>query len=181
MPTNVVKSKADEKKWEEAKAQARKQGKGSNYAYIMSIYKSMKGEDKEEAKKESMKIAMALIQSMPPEMYKEAGLVSLVKKMFGRGGGGTASKIKDFLTSTKGSTSWWFKKLIRDAKYKRMFPGRAAAEKLTRKADKMHISALQKQLKDLEIADEQLLKELVKMRETAFKTRSAPYFAQFLQ
>lgn len=180
MPTNVVKSKADEKKWEEAKAQARKQGKGSNYAYIMSIYKSMQGEDKEDAKKESMKIAMQLVEAMPPEMWKEAGLVSLVKKIFS-GSGGTASKIKDFLASTKGSGSWWLKKLIRDAKYKRMFPGRAAAEKLTRKADKLHIKGLQKQLRDLEIADEQLLKELVKMREMAYKTRSAPYFAQFLK
>ena len=41
MPTNVVKTPADEEKWEKAKAQAAKQGKAENYAYIMGIYKSM--------------------------------------------------------------------------------------------------------------------------------------------
>lgn len=41
MPTNVVKTPADEKKWQKAKARAKEQGKADNYAYIMGIYKSM--------------------------------------------------------------------------------------------------------------------------------------------
>jgi hypothetical protein len=41
VPTNVVHSSRDEAKWSRAKAQAEKQGKGENYAYIMSIYKNM--------------------------------------------------------------------------------------------------------------------------------------------
>jgi len=44
MPTNVVKTKSDEKKWSKAKALAKKEGKEDNYAYIMSIYKNLKGE-----------------------------------------------------------------------------------------------------------------------------------------
>ena len=39
MPSNVVKTPADEKKWEKAKALAAESGKGENYAYIMGIYK----------------------------------------------------------------------------------------------------------------------------------------------
>lgn len=42
MPTNLVRGKADEAKWREAKAAAREQGKGDNYAYITSIYTKMK-------------------------------------------------------------------------------------------------------------------------------------------
>lgn len=41
MPNNVVDSPKEEKLWERAKEQAKNQGKGENYAYIMSIYKSM--------------------------------------------------------------------------------------------------------------------------------------------
>lgn len=55
MPNNVVKTKEDEKTWEEAKSEAKKQGKGDNYAYIMSIYNSMTGESDKEA---SLSLAM---------------------------------------------------------------------------------------------------------------------------
>lgn len=44
MPTNVVKTPADEEKWQKAKARAKEQGKADNYAYIMGIYKSMNPE-----------------------------------------------------------------------------------------------------------------------------------------
>lgn len=36
-----AKTKRDEEKWAKAKALAKKRGKGSNYAYIMGIYKNM--------------------------------------------------------------------------------------------------------------------------------------------
>lgn len=41
MPENVVDSKKDHEKWEKAKEQAKKQGKGDDYGYIMTIYKKM--------------------------------------------------------------------------------------------------------------------------------------------
>jgi len=41
MPTNVVKTPADERLWQKAKARAKEQGKADNYAYIMGIYKQM--------------------------------------------------------------------------------------------------------------------------------------------
>jgi len=41
MPTNVVKTQADEEKWQKAKAIASSSGEGDNYAYIMGIYKRM--------------------------------------------------------------------------------------------------------------------------------------------
>lgn len=44
MPANVVKTPRDERLWNKAKALAEKQGKAENYAYIMGIYQSMKGE-----------------------------------------------------------------------------------------------------------------------------------------
>lgn len=36
-----AKTKRDEEKWDKAKALATQRGKGSNYAYIMGIYKNM--------------------------------------------------------------------------------------------------------------------------------------------
>lgn len=42
MPSNVVKTKADEKKWQKAKELAKEQGHKDDYAYIMGIYKKMK-------------------------------------------------------------------------------------------------------------------------------------------
>lgn len=41
MPSSVVDSKEDEEKWKKAKEQAKKQGKGDDYEYIMGIYKKM--------------------------------------------------------------------------------------------------------------------------------------------
>lgn len=41
MPANVVKTPAEEKKWDKAKELAEKAGKGDNYAYIMGIFKKM--------------------------------------------------------------------------------------------------------------------------------------------
>tara|TARA_Y100000310_G_scaffold91693_5_gene89175 strand:- start:1642 stop:2445 length:804 start_codon:yes stop_codon:yes gene_type:complete len=42
MPKGVVKTKADEHKWEKAKGIAEEAGQKDNYAYIMGIYKRMK-------------------------------------------------------------------------------------------------------------------------------------------
>jgi len=44
MPTNVVKTQADEEKWQKAKAIAAAKGEEENYAYIMGIYKRMNPE-----------------------------------------------------------------------------------------------------------------------------------------
>jgi len=55
MPTNVVKTPADEEKWQKAKARAKEQGKAENYAYIMSIYKSM---NKERFKASASRVAL---------------------------------------------------------------------------------------------------------------------------
>ncbi len=46
MPTNVVKTKRDERLWSRAKARASSEGKSGNYAYIMGIYKRMKARQK---------------------------------------------------------------------------------------------------------------------------------------
>lgn len=42
MPHGVVETKQDEKDWEIAKAAAKKEGKGKNYAYITAIYMRIK-------------------------------------------------------------------------------------------------------------------------------------------
>lgn len=60
MPANIVKTKSDERRWEEAKRQAQKQGKGSDYAYVMGIFQRMKtraGSAKEAGYTEVMKTA----------------------------------------------------------------------------------------------------------------------------
>jgi len=50
MPTNIVKTPADEKKWEKAKEQAKKEGHGKDYAYITTIYEAEKGKSKKSKK-----------------------------------------------------------------------------------------------------------------------------------
>ena len=42
MPTNVVKTKRDERLWSAAKARAADAGKSGDYGYIMGVYKRMK-------------------------------------------------------------------------------------------------------------------------------------------
>ncbi len=42
MPSNLVRTKVDEKLWSEAKSKAKDQGQSENYAYITSIYINMK-------------------------------------------------------------------------------------------------------------------------------------------
>ena len=41
MPTNLVKTAADERRWSKAKSIAAQSGRGDNYAYIVGIYKKM--------------------------------------------------------------------------------------------------------------------------------------------
>lgn len=49
MPPGVVKTEKEERLWEKAKAQAKEQGKGENYAYITGIFKKMNPERFKEA------------------------------------------------------------------------------------------------------------------------------------
>jgi len=42
VPTNVVKTKRDERLWSAAKARAADVGKSGDYGYIMGVYKRMK-------------------------------------------------------------------------------------------------------------------------------------------
>ncbi len=43
MPSNIVKTANDERLWEKAKRQAKKEGQSGNYAYINGIFQKMKG------------------------------------------------------------------------------------------------------------------------------------------
>lgn len=43
MPVNVVKSPREERLWNKAKEQAKKEGREKDYAYIMGIFKRMTG------------------------------------------------------------------------------------------------------------------------------------------
>ena len=53
MPSSMVKGKKKEAAWSKAKEAAAKEGKGDNYAYITSIFKSMSGKPKEPASEAS--------------------------------------------------------------------------------------------------------------------------------
>ncbi len=46
MPSNVIDTPADEKKWKKAEDIAEKAGKGGNYAYVMGVYKGMNPDHK---------------------------------------------------------------------------------------------------------------------------------------
>lgn len=71
MPTNVVKTKEDERLWQKAKARAKEQGKAENYAYIMGIYKNMNPK-KASASKVAMRFA---IRSGPPMQMGSAAML----------------------------------------------------------------------------------------------------------
>lgn len=43
MPSNLVKTKKDEKYWNRAKEKAEEAGHKDNWAYVVSIYKRMRG------------------------------------------------------------------------------------------------------------------------------------------
>lgn len=47
----IVKTKADEALWKEAKARATEQKEGKNFAYITAIFQNMKGNKDKGAKK----------------------------------------------------------------------------------------------------------------------------------
>jgi len=72
MPTNVVKTPADEKKWQKAKARAKEQGKAENYAYIMGIYKSMNPERFKSAQRVAARYAAQLPLMDPLYNLREA-------------------------------------------------------------------------------------------------------------
>jgi hypothetical protein len=173
MPTNVVKSKEDEAKWAEAKSLAAKQGKGDNYAYIMSIYQSLKGEKKSDNKEAYLRVASNLITGLE----KDAAMSDLVKKILERTG--QAGRLA--VPRSKGSISWLFRNLMRELRYMSKFPGRYRAEKLMGKLQKAKMRQLQRQLKDFSIADEKLMKELLQAREAAARAQMAPYFKRIFE
>ena len=70
MPVNQVKTPEQEKLWNRAKAQAKKQGKGENWAYISSIYQNMKGASLEDAM--TFIVKRACLDFSPSEFVKAA-------------------------------------------------------------------------------------------------------------
>ena len=67
MPTNVVKTKADEEKWQKAKDLAAEQGKKDNYAYIMGIYKKMNPGQFKDAHPLARRVASRYLLSIVPQ------------------------------------------------------------------------------------------------------------------
>jgi arginyl-tRNA--protein-N-Asp/Glu arginylyltransferase len=61
MPGNVVKTPADEIKWQKAKKIAEDRGKKENWPYIMAIYKRLKAGKKRRSKHMNKRALMELI------------------------------------------------------------------------------------------------------------------------
>ena len=82
MPSSVVKTKADENKWEMAKEKAKEQGQDKNYAYIMAIYKNMKGENDKPKKKKKKKESLEnhLMNKLNITLHEASLIKSLIKK-----------------------------------------------------------------------------------------------------
>jgi len=72
MPTNVVKTKVQEKKWDKAKAAAAKQGKGERWPLVMSIFKQMGGLEKDDADRNAKIEAALAAQGRKTTMPQEA-------------------------------------------------------------------------------------------------------------
>ena len=61
MPGNVVKTPADEIKWQKAKKLAEERGKKENWPYIMAIYQRLKKKKKRRNKAMNKRALMELI------------------------------------------------------------------------------------------------------------------------
>ncbi len=89
MPASVVKSKYDEKMWEQAKAAAKAEGREKDWKYVMAIFEHMRHgtgskpykEPKAEAAQDPRGEA-----AESPEMQKREMLASAAKKMLAKGG-----------------------------------------------------------------------------------------------
>ena len=64
MPVNVVKSPRDERLWEKAKRQAKKQGRGKSWPYIMGIFQRMKKGHGGARKKVAMRLAAIIRRAL---------------------------------------------------------------------------------------------------------------------
>ena len=70
MPTNVVKTQADEEKWQKAKAIAAAKGEEENYAYIMGIYKRMNSDKFKSAQRVASRYASSpLIEELDEDYH----------------------------------------------------------------------------------------------------------------
>jgi hypothetical protein len=77
MPTNVVKTQADEEKWQKAKAIAAAKGEEENYAYIMGIYKRMNPERFKSAQRVASRYAAETfpeMQAAVDRLYKDGAI-----------------------------------------------------------------------------------------------------------
>lgn len=187
MPTNVVRSKEDEKKWQAAKAQAKKQGKGDNHAYIMAIYKSMKGE------KESMysKIAQELLGS--PEMKKSAMLIKRGREldpnfdeMLKEAKGNLAQNIARLVSfkrrvhahvARSGRLKRFLKNFLDERKMRKMAPGLYDVMKSKELAAKQMGKSFKKNYKSIANEQARLLERALRAETQAFKAKSIPFAA----
>lgn len=133
MPTNVVKTKKDEKHWSKAKAIAAKSGHSKDWAYIMGIYQKMSG--KEHAKKACLDMIGNMIINMD-YMQKDAGIFDKLKNI------GDA--------------------LAYDLRLALKFPGERAFQKMLRRYDKKKIRWLTRELKRLMRGQRELVERLSK-------------------
>ena len=74
MPVNVVKTKAQEKKWSDAKTSAKKSGQGENWKYVMGVFKQMGGLEKEDSDRNAKIEAALNAQGRKTTMPHEAHL-----------------------------------------------------------------------------------------------------------
>ena len=72
MPSNLVKTKSDEKIWSRSKAKAEEQGQSENYAYITSIFMDMK-----KGKKTAYEVIRTLVAKKLSKEEKDNILESL--------------------------------------------------------------------------------------------------------
>jgi len=189
MPTNVVKAPEDEKKWQAAKAQAKKQGKGDNHAYIMAIYKSMKGEKKA--------MYSEIAQSLLGEpMTKSAKLIARGRQldpnfdeMLKEARAGLAQRIADFLIKKRKAHSFvagsgrlkrFLKSVIDEQRLRKFSPGLYDMMKSKNLAAKRAIKTFNKNYKSLANEQSRLLERALRAETEAFRAKSVPFAATHL-
>jgi len=194
MPTNVVKTPEDEKKWQAAKAQAKKQGKGDNHAYIMAIYKSMKGEKKAmyseiaqsllgEPMTKSAKLIARGRQLDPnfDEMLKEAVKMTKESGLAGRIAKALLHKRKAHAyIARSGKLKRFFKNFIDMQKLKKQAPGLYDLLKAKELAVKNTRKNLLKNYKSVANYQERLLERALRAETEAFRAKSVPFAATHL-
>jgi len=205
MPANIVKSKSDEKKWNEAKAIAKSQGKSNKWPLVMHIYQNMK---KASINDPYTKIAMDIGRTIDPlfdmrvavkvadrQLEKDAGVMESIgdfidhpilqiqelKEKFPE----IIKKLTEQSARTNtgglGDIGRALKLFAEDLRFRMKMPAQYRISKGLHLLDQKKIKALENELKFLGAHDEKLLDMYMKSLVEQHRTKYSPFYLNLLK